>query len=430
MALARLATARLEGDFKGAIEAADELLAEAAAHGGGVDDARQALVHAMLGQAALWAHRLDRAGEELRKAVTLARLSGLDYVAVAALSDLSLLDVMHAGPGGDQGHAHEAIELAERRGWATIPHTTCAHTALALAAFFDLRPGAAAEHLERARAVAAQIRIRQVDFVIAHLTARMKAAAGVPRDGLRVLDEFVTLHRRGAAAPYERAALGAMRARLLLAAGDLEAAAAALAPVRGEPWLTVDLSEARLALAKGEPAAAVEVLVAAARAGTPGTHAVAEVEHAALEAVARDAAGEGAAAARALERALERAEGSRHAWPFLELGRRMETLLRQQIRVGTAHRALVGELLDAFADRAPAPRTVTPLLEPLSEREQAVLRYLPTALSNGEIAAELFVTTNTVKTHLRSIYRKLDVARRREAVERARDLRLLSGSRR
>jgi LuxR family maltose regulon positive regulatory protein len=108
----------------------------------------------------------------------------------------------------------------------------------------------------------------------------------------------------------------------------------------------------------------------------------------------------------------------------------MEALLRNQIRLGTAHRAMVGELLDAFEDRAPARRTVAPLLEPLSERERTILRYLPTALSNGEIAAELFVTTNTVKTHLRSIYRKLDVARRREAVERARDLRMLSGARR
>ena len=76
--------------------------------------------------------------------------------------------------------------------------------------------------------------------------------------------------------------------------------------------------------------------------------------------------------------------------------------------------------------RAESRATSAPLLEPLSDREQAILRYLPTALSNREIAAELFVTTNTVKTHLRSIYRKLDVARRREAVERARDLRLLS----
>ena len=80
----------------------------------------------------------------------------------------------------------------------------------------------------------------------------------------------------------------------------------------------------------------------------------------------------------------------------------------------------------AFEDRLPARRPVTPLLEPLSDRERAILRYLPTTLSNREIASELFVTTNTVKTHLRSIYRKLDVARRRDAVDRARDLRLLS----
>jgi LuxR family maltose regulon positive regulatory protein len=105
----------------------------------------------------------------------------------------------------------------------------------------------------------------------------------------------------------------------------------------------------------------------------------------------------------------------------------MEDLLRDRIRQGTAHRALVDELLDVLADRHRAPRSTAPLLEPLSGREETILRYLPTTLSNREIASELFVTTNTVKTHLRSIYRKLDVAHRRQAVERARDLRLLSG---
>ena len=430
LALASLATSRLEGDFEGALAAADALLAEAAVHVGASDAGRQALVHALLGQAALWGHRLDRAGEELSKAVTLARLERLDYVAVSALSDLALHDVMKTGPAGDQGRAHEAIELASQRGWASIPQIACAHVALALAAFFDLRQSVAAEHLERAAAAASQMRYRQVDFVIAHLAARMKGAAGTPREGLRILDEFVALHRRGAVPPYECASLAAMRGRLLLAGGQIEQAAAILAPVHGEQWLVVDLSEARLALATGDPRSAVEILVQAARDGKRGTHAVTEVERATLEAIARDAAGD-AGAGRALESALALAEVNRHRWPFIELGGRMETLLRQQIRAGTAHRALVGELLDAFADRAPAPRNVTPLLEPLSEREQAVLRYLPTTLSNGEIAAELFVTTNTVKTHLRSIYRKLDVARRREAVERARELRLLApGSRR
>ena len=61
------------------------------------------------------------------------------------------------------------------------------------------------------------------------------------------------------------------------------------------------------------------------------------------------------------------------------------------------------------------------LAEPLSEREQAILRYLPTMMSNHEIAGELFVSVNTVKTHLKAIYRKLDASGRREAVQRGRE---------
>jgi LuxR family maltose regulon positive regulatory protein len=65
------------------------------------------------------------------------------------------------------------------------------------------------------------------------------------------------------------------------------------------------------------------------------------------------------------------------------------------------------------------------LAEPLTERELTVLRYLQGTLSNLEIAGLLYVSVNTVKTHVRSIYRKLDVGHRREAVRRARELRLL-----
>ena len=66
--------------------------------------------------------------------------------------------------------------------------------------------------------------------------------------------------------------------------------------------------------------------------------------------------------------------------------------------------------------------------DPLSTRELTVLRYLPTLLSSTEIAAELFVTVNTVKSHLKSIYRKLEVSSRREAVQRARDLGLVAST--
>ncbi|MDX6220512.1 MAG: hypothetical protein QOJ48_2193 [Frankiales bacterium] len=72
----------------------------------------------------------------------------------------------------------------------------------------------------------------------------------------------------------------------------------------------------------------------------------------------------------------------------------------------------------------PAPR-VAHLVEQLTEREVALLHYLPTALSLRDISSELFVSLNTTKTHCRAIYRKLGVESRQAAVQSARDLRLL-----
>jgi LuxR family maltose regulon positive regulatory protein len=73
----------------------------------------------------------------------------------------------------------------------------------------------------------------------------------------------------------------------------------------------------------------------------------------------------------------------------------------------------------------PAPRGAARLLDPLTEREHAVLRFLATSLSPAEIADQMCLSVNTVKTHLSAIYRKLSASRRREAVARARELELL-----
>jgi LuxR family transcriptional regulator, maltose regulon positive regulatory protein len=102
-------------------------------------------------------------------------------------------------------------------------------------------------------------------------------------------------------------------------------------------------------------------------------------------------------------------------------------LLVDHLHRGTGHRALAGTLLERLRDATVAapPPAAAVLVEPLSERERVVLRYLPTTLSAGEIAGELYVSLNTVKTHIKSIYRKLDANRRRDAVHRARQLQLL-----
>ena len=75
-----------------------------------------------------------------------------------------------------------------------------------------------------------------------------------------------------------------------------------------------------------------------------------------------------------------------------------------------------------------AGRGGRPLLDELSEAELRVVRYLPSNLKAPEIAAELFVSPNTVRTHLRHIYSKLDVHSRSEAVDRARELGLVAPS--
>ena len=79
------------------------------------------------------------------------------------------------------------------------------------------------------------------------------------------------------------------------------------------------------------------------------------------------------------------------------------------------------------AAAAAGPPAVNPrdLPEPLTQRELTILRFLATSMSTSEIADELCLSVNTVKTHLAAIYRKLPAGRRREAVVRARELELI-----
>jgi LuxR family maltose regulon positive regulatory protein len=105
----------------------------------------------------------------------------------------------------------------------------------------------------------------------------------------------------------------------------------------------------------------------------------------------------------------------------------LEALPRHQ----TAHAALLPDILDVLHGSSPSAQgqSSVPPAEVLSPCELRVLRYLPTNLSWPEIAGELSVSLNTVSTHLRSIYAKLQVSDRSSAVQRARELRLLAARR-
>ena len=130
-----------------------------------------------------------------------------------------------------------------------------------------------------------------------------------------------------------------------------------------------------------------------------------------------------------LARALALAESDRLILPFAMTGSR--ELLKALPRHETAHAALLTGILDVLYGSSPAAteQSSLPPTEELSPGELRVLQYLPTNLSRPEIAGELSVSPNTVSTHLRRAYAKLQVRDRSSAVQRARELRLLAAGR-
>jgi LuxR family maltose regulon positive regulatory protein len=198
-------------------------------------------------------------------------------------------------------------------------------------------------------------------------------------------------------------------------------------------------SPPQLTLVNGEDAKVIPLFSEkrGAPVGPPATHGDSHsalavrgwfVQSLLVEAVVRDEAGQGATAEHALERALAFAERDRFLLPFLVDP--VPELLERYASRGTAHAELISEIFELRTglECAGPDRALESLPEPLTESEIRVLRLLATDLSKREIGNELYVSVNTVKTHVKHLYAKLDVRTRRQAVERARGLGLLTYS--
>jgi LuxR family maltose regulon positive regulatory protein len=148
-----------------------------------------------------------------------------------------------------------------------------------------------------------------------------------------------------------------------------------------------------------------------------------------LQALAHQSAGDTSAALVPLERALTLAEPEGYVRVFVDEGRPLAALLEAAATRGIAPR-YTRQLLTAFGTAQDGTPTQQGLIEPLSDRELDVLRMLATDLDGPDIARELNVSLNTIRTHTKNIYSKLGVSNRRAAVSRADELDLLSRSRR
>jgi LuxR family maltose regulon positive regulatory protein len=211
-------------------------------------------------------------------------------------------------------------------------------------------------------------------------------------------------------------------------AGNPAEARAALAALDDERARSAEIRNALAAicLAEGDPATALGAVREVLDGTAPAVGYVTVLEAELLAGLAHRELGDQRAASQAAERALALAEADRLILPFAMTGSRelLESLPRHQ----SAHAGLLAAVLDVMRGVAPAAagKAPPPPAELLSPGELRVLRYLPTNMSRPEIAGELSISVNTVNTHVRSIYAKLQASNRSSAVRRARELRLLA----
>jgi LuxR family transcriptional regulator, maltose regulon positive regulatory protein len=436
LCLVRLLLVEQSGDQRARVEQARRLLAAAeipaAAQfhpapppGAGPGEELRALALVVLGDSETWTGQLDRAESHLTEAVALARRIGWPYLEFVGLVYQAETELNRWFPRAEE-LSRQAIDLADRHGWTDDSGAALGYMALGSALAWQGRLDEAEAWVQRAELIFRAEANPAAAMGGHYVRGQLELARGRAADALAA---FRAAERLAGPHPLARP-LRAWLVHALVRLGDAEQAEQVLAGLgerdrdRGE----MRVAAATLRLAQDDPDAAAvalaPVLDGSARGGWRAWLAAAFL----LEAITRDALGDPAAAGRALERALDLAEPDGALMWFLLYP--APSLLERQARQGTGHAAMLAEILDLLSGNPPAPPAAGRQrpIEPLSDREIRVLRYLPTHLSAPEIAAELSVSTSTVKTHLRNLYAKLGVHRRAEAVERARALGLLAPS--
>jgi LuxR family maltose regulon positive regulatory protein len=376
--------------------------------------------------------RLDDAAEAFSRGARAADRPGCEHSLINCIGHLALLAAM-------RGHLRKAGDLAAR--------------AIFVQKEARIAPAACPS--------AAEVALAWVNTELYDVPAARRHAQRAA--------ESVTV----AVDPAPRVMLALVDARLRRARGNVEGALASIVAARSETPLAPEwlqnlllVEEAELDVANGQPAHAVQMIealdeqasaesaVVLARAtmavgGVPELPATTLRSAAAplptrvggwlLEATRQLESGEQGRAAQALERSLRLAAPERLRRPFREASPQVRRLMRGDRQLAARHNWLGEDLLHQ-AHVVPQPRlgsepddntdqpAPSPILEPLTEKEREVLGHLAALLTTDEIAGAMFVSVNTVRTHVRNILRKLAASRRNEAVRRARELHIIPSS--
>jgi LuxR family maltose regulon positive regulatory protein len=380
-----------------------------------------------LGTARLRRWEIADARRELRHAVRQLEAAGLAGLLARARGWQALAEAIY----GDLRAAAEIIALEELD---PADPDAAGLVALAAAQVALDRDDLASAGLQLDEADTTDVRQLPAEPDVEGVRALIRARAALAGGDITAARSLARLVRERGLDPL---AAGVLEADIELRAGDVPLAAAALAgPADEMPGGAADqtasdrqradqiVARARLLLADGDPAGARKA--AEECLDTAGVTLRDQITALLVGAVANRRLSTADDAAAMLEHALALAEPHGAYRPFLEAGMGVHSAIAILIPPASRAVAFAARVRERFVCQLPASGTRADAESPpLTLSELAVLRLLPSYLTNQEIADALFLSVNTVKTHLRSVYRKLGVTSRRAAIARGRRLHLV-----
>jgi LuxR family maltose regulon positive regulatory protein len=382
---------------------------------------------------------LEAAYQSLADSVASLHMAGNIYFQIVGTVFLADIRVVQGRLQEAESTYEQALQLAAEQGEPVLQETADLYVGLSELhrERGDLK--AATQHLLRGKELGEQAVSPGSKYRLCAAMARIKVAQGDLEAALDLLHEAKRLYKRDAM-PDVRP-IAALKTWVWVRQGRLTEA---LGWAR-ERGLSVDdelsylgefehiilarvlIAEYKSDRAERSALQAIGLLERLLKAAEEGRRMGSVINILALQALAHQARGDIPLALAALERALTLAEPEGYVRIFVDEGLPMEALLKKMRLEDGRMRKYVYKLLAAFSDKESPPLSPSPqpLIDPLSKRECEVLRLLTTELSGPEIAQELMVSMNTIRTHTKNIYSKLGVNSRRDAVRQAKEPKLM-----
>lgn len=373
------------------------------------------------GWTSLYAADPGTARRELAEALRLARGNGFDYLVLQCQTGLGAVCALDGDYPAMAAASAAAISIASERGWRRSLWLATDYLILAFARLLQLDPAGSGHYATQADRMNRAASEPRLQFMISFVEGAACFDTGDRWTGLRrmrrarrELGDVVLL-------PELVATVAVLEHRCALMLGQYAHAREIFGWTRVRIGDTAELSLMEAwSLVATDQGGVSQALRGAQDGARPGLSPITRVEARLLETAIELRAGQRTKARCALEAALALAEPAVLIRPFGEAGLVVRQLLADQL-------GGFGPL-DTFANRVRGAVTgfrAGRIRGALTPREQAVLAMLPSQWSLGEIASDLNLSVNTVKTHVRSVYTKLGVSNRRAAVVAARELGLI-----